>query len=506
LTRDITESKRAENALKDSERRFRAAFDNASIGASMVDLKGQFVRVNRRLCEMIGYTEEELLGKTFNDVTHPEDMQIGLDYLKRMISGEVDFASFEKRYLHKDGHVINIIVSPSLLRDEDGEPKYFVGLFQDITERKRVEENLKLFSRAVDEAADGIQIVDLNGHVVYSNKAVEDIYGYSPEEYRGMHVNEMNVDPEFAGKEILPGIMKTGQWIGEIMVKHKDGSAFPILLSTSMVTGSKGEPIAMVGVIKDITELKRLEDQLRHSQKMEAVGTLTAGISHEFFNVLTAIRGAAEFLEEETEKESPERVYIDVIQTSIEKATRLTQSLLAYSRKQIVNMQPISVNNIATRAEMLISTLKTENITLEFLLKDEGLSVMADGDQLEQVLMNLAVNAVDAMPDGGTLTISTEPVVIRKPEEKYANLTAGRYVLITVSDTGEGMEKKTQEKIFEPFFTTKDVGKGTGLGLSVAYGIIEKHKGNINVHSKPGKGTTFKIHLPLIRRISTNNP
>jgi signal transduction histidine kinase/CheY-like chemotaxis protein len=255
---------------------------------------------------------------------------------------------------------------------------------------------------------------------------------------------------------------------------------------------------ANVQLKNDIKERKKLEDQLRHSQKMEAVGTLTGGIAHEFNNILTAIIGCGELLHEEMDKDTALRTYVDVIQVSSERAANLTKSLLAYSRKQITHLEPIHINRITIKVEKLLSRIIGENIKLETILTEEDATVLADSAQIEQVLMNLATNSRDAMPNGGTLTITTEVV-----EMKNEFITAhgfgkpGKYVILSVTDTGEGIAKDTKERIFEPFFTTKDVGKGTGLGLSMVYGILQMHKGYINVSSEDGKGTTFNLYLPV---------
>ena len=246
------------------------------------------------------------------------------------------------------------------------------------------------------------------------------------------------------------------------------------------------------------TEKERLEEQLRHAQKMEAVGTLAGGIAHDFNNALTAIIGYGDLLKMRIDKDNPLRRNVDQILASAEKAANLTQRLLAFSRKQLIEPRPINLNQSIKNVEKLLTRLIREDIEIKVKLSREDLIVMADSGQIEQALMNLATNARDAMPDGGVLTVATESVELNREFFKASDYERpGRYALLSVTDTGIGMDEKTRERVFDPFFTTKEVGKGTGLGLSMVYGIIKQHEGYIYVSSKPGKGTTFRIYLRL---------
>ena len=246
-------------------------------------------------------------------------------------------------------------------------------------------------------------------------------------------------------------------------------------------------------------EKEKLHDQLLQAQKMEAVGQLSGGIAHDFNNILTAIIGYGNLLKMQIEKDTTLSTYMKYILDSAERAAKLTQDLLAFSRKQIISPKPINVNEIIKGAEKILDRLISEDIELSILLSDMDLTVMADSTQLEHVLMNLATNARDAMPEGGNLFISSD---FTEMDERFINMygygETGRYAVITVSDTGSGIDEEIKEKIFEPFFTTKEVGKGTGLGLAMVYGIVKQHNGYVNVYSEPNKGTTFKIYLPLI--------
>jgi nitrogen-specific signal transduction histidine kinase/CheY-like chemotaxis protein len=252
------------------------------------------------------------------------------------------------------------------------------------------------------------------------------------------------------------------------------------------------------GLISNITPLKQLEAQLRQAQKMEAVGQLAGGIAHDFNNILTAIIGYGNLLRMKLARDSALRTYVEQILASSERAANLTHSLLAFSRKQIIDLKPIDINAVITRVERLLQRLIGEDIEFRTVLCPGSLPVLADSVQMEQVLMNLVTNARDAMPGGGMLLIET--AVFEMGEEfqrTHAYGKPGSYALVAVSDTGMGMDERTRAKIFDPFFTTKDVGKGTGLGLAMVYGIVKQHSGYINVYSEPGKGTSFKLYFPL---------
>lgn len=345
----------------------------------------------------------------------------------------------------------------------------------------------------------------LKGRVDLVSGQVKNIIGYDQEDFlkdpelwfRIIHPDDAPVVSKFTqgffGKQ-----EKTTRYY---RIRHKETEEYRWLEDKVIpIIDDKGHITGLFGVARDITERKRLEEQLLHSQKMEAIGQLAGGVAHEFNNILTAIIGYGNILLMKMKGDDPLRHNVEQILTSSERAAGLTQGLLTYSRKQITAPRPENLNDIVKKTEGLLLRIISEDIELKTVLTDEELTVMADRGQIEQVLMNLATNARDAMPDGGSLTISTELVEI---DMEFINIHGygepGMYALISVADTGIGIEKKMMEKIFEPFFTTKEIGKGTGLGLAMVYGIIKQHDGYINVYSEAGKGTTFKIYLPVIK-------
>jgi len=293
-------------------------------------------------------------------------------------------------------------------------------------------------------------------------------------------------------KKLTEGVhaLRTGRPVEKVSVETEDEIGKLAIAFNDMAESLR----------KKESEKQHLEGQLRHAQKMEAIGTFAGGIAHDFNNILTAIIGYGTVLQMKMEKDNPLRHNVDQILASSERAANLTQSLLTFSRKHVINLRPVRLNEIVRRVEKLLLRLIGEDIELKTILASEELKAMADSNQIEQVLMNLATNARDAMPDGGILTISTGLIEIGDDFSKsHGYGTTGIYALIAVTDTGMGIDEMTKERIFEPFFTTKEVGRGTGLGLSIVYGIIKQHDGYINVYSELGKGTTFKIYLPVTK-------
>jgi len=347
------------------------------------------------------------------------------------------------------------------------------------------------------------------GKILEVNRSVEGMYGFSREEMLTLSAEETSSgEPPYSVREAVQWIRKTieeGPQSFEWLARRKNGERFWAEV-TLTATGIGGEG-RVLAVVRDITERKRseeekqrLQSQLLHAHKMESIGQLAGGIAHDFNNILTAIIGYGAVLQMKMPADDPNRTYVDQVLAGAERAAGLTQSLLAFSRKQVINPKPMDVNDSIRRLSKFLSRILGEDIELKTTLSDEPLTVVADSTQIEQVLMNIAANARDAMPKGGRFLIETERTEFREEyllSHGYA--MPGAYAVLSVTDTGVGMDRKIKEKIFEPFFTTKEVGKGTGLGLPIVYGIVKQHDGYINVYSEPGKGTTFRIYLRLVR-------
>jgi len=376
-------------------------------------------------------------------------------------------------------------------------------------ERKRIEESQKeteAFVKNIFESmGEGLAVIGDDLKILTANKAYCEQLNIPVKEIIGRHCYEATHGRhspcyEAGEKCAATSTFKSGITHSSIH-RHlrRDGTSFDVETNTYPVKDASGKVISIIENVKDISEKIKLEGELRHSQKMEAIGQLSGGVAHDFNNILTAIIGYATILNNNIKDNDKMNYCIEQILESSERATNLTQSLLAFSRKQIITPKVVNLNDIIKSTQKLLLRLIGENIEVRSSFKDEKLFVIADEGQLEQVLINLAVNAKDAMPRGGLLTINTEPVNLDRyfiNAHGYGRI--GNYVLLSVSDTGIGMHEETKKRIFEPFFTTKEVGKGTGLGLSIVYGIVKQHDGYINVYSEPGKGTTLKIYLPLI--------
>jgi PAS domain S-box-containing protein len=333
------------------------------------------------------------------------------------------------------------------------------------------------------------------------------IFGYgSVRDFCEISVAELYTDIEDRRKFLEE--MRTKGFVKDrlIAMRKKDGTRIWCSVTAVAHCDNEGRLEYSDGVLEDVTEQKRLEEHLRHSQKMEAIGILTGGVAHDFNNILTAILGYANLLKLKMPPDTDLEEYVEQILTSSEKAANLTRSLLAFSRKQLNNPQLINLNGIVRGVEKLLARIIGEDVDFNVILADRDLVILADSGQIEQILLNLAINARDAMVEGGLLTIETSLTGVIPRSGGFPNvLEPGNYAVIAMSDTGIGMDEAMFQRIFEPFFTTKEVGRGTGLGLSTVYGIVQQHKGHIHVYSEPGNGTTFKIYLPVIEQPEKSN-
>jgi PAS domain S-box-containing protein len=499
IGRDITERKQAADALRESEERFRMLVESAP-EAIFVQSQGFFVYINPTMLRLLGAsTPEELLGKEIMERMAPEYHGAIRERIRMQHETGKPAPLMEQEYLRLDGSRVPVETTAVAVRFQDRDA--YLVFVRDITERKRAEEELRKLSRAVEQSPTSVMITDLHGDIEYVNPKFTDVTGFSFEEVRGKNprILKSGETPPVEYQKLWKTITSGGEWHGVFHNKSKDGTLFWERASISAVHDSSGAITHFIAIKEDITNQKSLEDQLLQAQKLEAVGQLAGGIAHDFNNILTAIIGYGHIIKMKMKEDDPLRTYAEQILLLSDKAANLTQSLLSFSRKRIMNPEPVTLNEIIKRIDYLLSRIIGEDIRLQTILSEEDLIVMADQGHIEQVLMNLATNARDSMPEGGRLSIGTEKIDIDDEFIKEHGFgEEGAYALIAVTDTGAGMDRETREKIFEPFFTTKEVGKGTGLGLSMVYGIIKQHEGYINVYSEPGIGTTFRIYLPLI--------
>ncbi len=376
-----------------------------------------------------------------------------------------------------------------------------------IAERRRSDDALKeseeKFRTLFLESKDVFYISEPQGRFLDINPAGVELFGYSSkEELLSIDIpRDLYAYPQDR-KKFVDIVDRTGYARDyEVHMKRKNGERLTVLITSTAMRDKTGRLTAFRGIIRDVTERKRLEEQLLQSQKMEAVGQLAGGIAHDFNNILTAVTGYSGMVLKKLRDDDPLKLYVEHIRAAAEQAASLTHSLLAFSRKQVMNPRPVALNEIVNKVEKLLFRLIGEDIELRTVLAKGELTIVADSVQIEQVLINLATNARDAMPGGGSLTIETwEQVMAAEAARRHNGMRPGSYAVMTVTDTGTGMTDSTRQKIFEPFFTTKEVGKGTGLGLAMVYGIVKQHEGTIAVSTTPGQGTVFTVYLPLVGR------
>jgi two-component system, cell cycle sensor histidine kinase and response regulator CckA len=501
FTSDITEQKLAEEALRQSEERYRATFNSAAVGIDLVDLGGRFLKVNAVLSNYLGYTEEELRNLTIEEVTHPEDLEKTAQMHDALVRGNTEGYKLEKRYLRKDGSVIWADTYVSAIRDSGGKHVAAVGVILDTTKQRKLDEIRLRLATAVEQVVETIVITDTQGTIVYVNPAFERVTGYSREEAIGNNprILRSGQHDERFYKNLWDTISSGAVWSGHFITRKKDGSLFEEEATISPIKDNSGNIVNYVAVKRDVTKELSLQKQLLQAQKMEAVGTLAGGIAHDFNNLLQVTLGFSELLLAPKNRDDPEYADLMKIFQAAKNGAELVQRLLTFSRKVEPKPIPLDLNRQIVQVENLLRRTIPKMIAIQLDLADDLARINADSAQVEQILMNLAVNARDAMPDGGKLTIATTDVSLDgKWCKAHVGSRPGEYVLLTVSDTGHGMDPKTVEHIFEPFYTTKELGRGTGLGLAMVYGIVKQHNGYIVCDSEIGRGTVFNVYFPPI--------
>jgi PAS domain S-box-containing protein len=513
ILRDITDRQTAEEALRKSEEKYRLVVENAKEAIIIAqDLK--LVFVNRAAVDMMGYSGEILVSKPFIDFIHPDDRNMVVDYHIRRLKGEKVPLAYSFRVISQDGTIKWVEFNTAVIQWK--ERPATLSFLNDITARKQAEEALreseKKYRLITENTADLISTLDMNLHVTYVSPASMRLRGFTveeameqpleqvltPESMRlALTVFEKEMELEASGTAD-PDRMR----ILELEEYKKDGSTVWVEVSMSFLRDNDPKPVEILIVTRDITDRKRveeekrrLEERLQRAHKMEAIGTLAGGIAHDFNNLLMAIQGYTSLTLLTLDLDDPNRERLKIIQEQVQSGAELTRQLLGFARGGRYEVKPADINDVIQKTSSMFGRTKKE-ITIHMKYEKNLSPVEVDLGQMEQVFMNLYVNAWQAMPGGGEIYLQTENVFLNNKQALSYSVKPGKYVKITVTDTGTGIDEKTRERIFDPFFTTKAMGRGAGLGLATVYGIIKGHKGMINVYSEPGHGTTFTIYLP----------
>jgi len=487
--------------LAASEERYRGIFENAVVGIFQTTLDGRYVTANPTLARIYGYESPEELIASLTDLNRQFYVQPGRrEEFARLVEERGAVREFESQVYRKDGGVIWISEAARAVRDAEGRLVGFEGTTVDITGRKLAEEERERLAAILEATTDFVGIADPQGRVLFLNRAGRKVLGMGPDE----DVSRLQMAEGHSGwarkvslETGIPAAVRDGVWTGETAFLDGKGREVPFSQVILAHKGPDGQVAFISTIARDLSEQKNLEAQLRQAQKMEAIGQLAGGVAHDFNNLLGVIGGYGELLLKDIGPQHPARGRAEQILKATDRAAALTRQLLVFSRKQVLQPRLLDLNAVLANIGKMLRRLIGEDIELVTVFKEGLWRTMADPGQIEQVIVNLAVNARDAMPGGGKLVLETANEEL---DEGYARSHAGArpgpHVMLAVSDTGHGMDAETLGHIFEPFFTTKEPGKGTGLGLATVYGIVRQSGGHVNVYSEPGRGSSFKVYLP----------
>ncbi len=488
---DVTDRQVAQQELL----RLNMAMQSALNGIAMSDITGRITYVNPAVLELWGLTDpSQAIGQLASSFWDSPERLVQVRHALAARGAD----SGEMTALRADGTRRTLQFNANVFNGPDGTPAGLLASFADVTASRAVEADLRLKEQAIATSLTAIAISDATATVVYANPAFVRMWGYD-----GAHEVVGRPATRFADpaqvERIIATLMTTGVYQGELRATRKDGVPFDIVMAANITRNAKGEPEHLMGSFLDLTESKKLQAQLLQSQKMQTVGRLAGGVAHDFNNLLTVMKGYLDLARLQLPPESPVTSELAEVDRAVDSAAGLTQQLLAFSRQQIIDPQVLDLNASVRRMHAMLSRLLGEDIELrQVTAPDLGL-VRFDPTQAEQILVNLCVNARDAMPTGGKLTLETANVVLDSGYvREHPDAAEGEYVMLAVTDTGCGMTEEVRAQIFEPFFTTKAPGRGTGLGLPMVFGAVSQNSGRIEVYSEVGRGSTFKIYLPRV--------
>ncbi len=498
------EREQAFRALQQSEARFRCLVESNIIGIVLADLNGNITEANDAFLQMVGYTRQDLQSRNlrWEEMTPPEYRHFDEGAIAEFISSGV-CTPFEKEFIRKDGSYFPAMVGGALMIGGElleKSQQSAVCFVLDITERKQAEQKIREQAALLDITTDAIFVRDLNNQIQFWNKGAERLYGWKVEEAIAKNANKLVYRPETIDQlqEGQESLAECGSWQGELHQVTKEGKNIIVASRWTLVRDENGQPKSILTVNTDITEKKQLEAQFLRVQRMESLGTLASGIAHDLNNALTPMMMTVQLLETKLLDEQSQQ-WLSILETNIKRSADLVKQVLSFSRGLEGKRTPLQVGRFVSEIERIVKQTFSRAIEIRTDIPRQNLwTISGDATQLHQVLMNLCVNARDAMPEGGVLEISARNLWI---DEHYVRMNidakVGPYVLMTVSDTGMGIPREIVDRIFEPFFTTKEVGKGTGLGLSTVLGIVKSHGGFVKVFSEVGKGTQFNVYLPV---------
>lgn len=493
---DVTDLRRAREGWSQTEARFRTVFAEARTGMIIADSNGRITDVNAAASEMLGYKEGELFGVEVTRLSHPEDWSKEESLFQELSQGRRTSYEMEKRYIRRNGDIRWARLKASSMRGSAPDSRFVLTILEDVTERVETDRSVRYQAQLLDSVGEALIATDARGRIRYWNRLAERVFGWTKEEVMGRPVAEITTPPDdrAAAERILEMLMRGETWSGEFELQRKDGSRFPAFVVDSPILDADGELVGIIGITTDLTGREDHGARIAHSQKMEAIGELAGGIAHDFNNLMMTVGGYAQMLLEEVEPEDSRYSDLLEIVRAAERATGLSRKLLAIGKRKPLVPDAVDLEEVLNDMYNLLARTIGENIDLR-IDSVPGCIVEIDQSQLETAILNLALNSRDAMPEGGELSLHCS---IREGVAAEVAASTQGYVVLEVTDSGTGMSAEVQRRVFEPFFTTKEEGKGSGLGLPTVYEIIRKGGGWIELESRAGEGTTFRIHLPRI--------
>ena len=489
VARDITERKRTEEARRASEARYRSLFEYAPDGILIADPGNYYIDANSTMCRTLGYTRDELIGLQGSDIVAPSQIQEIAPALSE-IKAKSDYHR-EWQLRRKDNSIFSADVIATMMPDGN-----LLAVIRDITERKLDQEKIAEQAALLEKARDAILVRDLEGKILFWNNGAERIYGWSSREAVGRNIGEFLYADAKQFEELNARSISQGEWHGELQHLTRDKRKIIVEARWTLIRDNEGRPKSVLAINTDVTDKKKIEAQFMRAQRMESIGTLAGGIAHDLNNILAPIILSIDLLRTTSDHPQSKKM-LDAIEVSAKRGADIVRQVLSFARGLEGQRVEIQVKHLLKDLEAIMKDTFPKDIRLQFSVPKGTWTILGDPTQVHQILLNLCVNARDAMSKGGSLTVGVENCVL---DEQYAAMNvdakAGNYVVVNVTDSGIGIPREHLDKIFEPFFTTKELNKGTGLGLSTVLAIVKSHGGFVNVYSEPGKGTTFKVYLP----------